>query len=77
MDSKPLDINGAKKLKKIMQALEELMQQEFNLPDKPAIGLCFTFPPDYDYCNYITNISREDGIKLFAETAVKMTAQTN
>ena len=77
MDNKPLDLEGAKKLKEICKSVEEQLKKEFNLPDKPGVGICFTFPPDYDYCHYITNLPREGGIKLFTDTAAKMIAQTN
>lgn len=39
---------------------------------KPALAIAFTLPPDYKETHWVTNVSREDGIELFQETANKM-----
>jgi hypothetical protein len=44
---------------------------------KPGMAIAFTLPPGYDECHWVTNVSRDDGIKLFQDTAQKMIAKTN
>jgi len=43
----------------------------------PAMAIAFTLPPDYEICHWVTNVSREDGIEIFRNTATKMVSQTN
>lgn len=47
-----------------------------HLGQRPAFGIAFQMPIS-DEVHWVTNVSRADGIKLMATTAVKMQAQTN
>ena len=62
-------------LTRLANDLEAVFERHFG--ERPAMAICFTLPPGYDECHWVTNVAREDGIKLFLETATKMTAQTN
>ena len=55
--------------------VERLFQKEFGR--KAALAIAFTLEPDFDDCHWVTNVSREDGVALFSETAKKMLVQTN
>lgn len=62
-------------LTNLAKELEQVFQKHFS--GRPAIAIAFTLPPDYDEVHWVTNISRQDGITLFKETALKMAAKTN
>lgn len=57
-------------LTKLATELEEVFKRYFR--GKPAMAIAFTLPPDYKEVHWVTNISREDGIELFMNTALKM-----
>jgi len=63
--------------KAVLKAATEELKKQLGTDRTPAIGLCFTLPPEYQECHFITNVSREDGIKLFKNTAARMDAQRN
>ena len=50
--------------------------EAYGLP-KPALAIAFTIPDDRKEVHWVTNVSREDGIKLFRETADKMVTKSN
>jgi len=61
------------------QSLHEAIDEIFRLVtggERVAFAICYTLPPDFDECHWATNVSRQDGIALFEETAMKMRAQT-
>lgn len=55
--------------------LEAVFVRHFG--EKPAMAIAFTLPPTYDEAHWVTNVRREDGIRLFASTAEKMLSKTN
>lgn len=57
----------------LAKELEQVFMRRFR--GRPAMAIAFTLPPDYDEVHWVTNISRQDGIKLFEKTALKMVAQ--
>ena len=52
---------------------------ELHFPDQhPAVGLVFTLKDEnYKDAHWVTNMSREDGIVLFNNTAEKMKRMNN
>ena len=60
----------------LAKEIQRIVSEFFDLVDKPGMAVAFTLPPDYQDVHWITNVSREDGIKLFEETAAKMRANT-
>lgn len=57
-------------LTKLATELEEVFKR--HLKGKPAMAVAFTLPPDYKEVHWVTNVSRDDGIELFMNTALKM-----
>jgi hypothetical protein len=55
--------------------LEKVFEKYFK--GRPGMAIAFTLPPDYDQCHWVTNLKRREGIKLFADTAIKMQGQAN
>ena len=75
MGAKPSNLGD---LTAFAKRVEALFEEEFSRGrGTPAMAICFTLPPHYDECHWVTNVSPEDGIKLFLQTATKMTAKTN
>jgi hypothetical protein len=66
-----------KDLTPTIEFIEEVLKLHFGTEENIGMSIAYTLPPDYDGCHWITNLSREDGIKLFKETAEKMQAQIN
>ena len=64
-------------LRPLMNKTLKFFQKHFNIKEKPAMAICFTLPPKYKDCHWVTNISRGDSIQLFRETATKMQSQIN
>ena len=64
-------------LTKFAKKVEKLFADEFCKGKKPGIAIAFTLPSEYKYVYWVTNVSKEDGINLFKETAAKMISQTN
>lgn len=58
-------------------AIEEVVAQYFPREERPAVAVAFVLSPDYDVCHWVTNVGREDGIKLFKMTADKMQSELN
>ena len=58
----------------LVLSIEAAFQDFFPGQDRPALAVAFTLPPGYDTVHWITNVSREDGIAIFEETAKKMKA---
>jgi len=57
----------------IVKAVEDFLKETFKTTERFGIGMCFTMPHENNSeCHWVTNLSREDGISLFAETAMKM-----
>ena len=66
-------------MKDLTPMLKEIVAvMELHGVKKPAIAIAFTAEnEDYQECHWATNVSRENGITLFKETANKMISQTN
>lgn len=64
--------SNAGDLTDLAKELEAVFMRRFK--GKPAMAIAFTLPPDYKEIHWITNVSREDGITILAETALKMDA---
>jgi len=65
-----------KEIKSLGGDLEAVLSKRFP-GERPAFAIAFTLPPEYDVCHWATNVSREDGVKLFADTAKKMIIEMN
>ena len=65
-----MQVSNVGDLRPLAKELEEVFKKRFR--GKPAMAIAFTLPPDYEEVHWITNLSREDGITLFTETAQKM-----
>ncbi len=59
----------------LAKELEAVFEKHFN--GRPAMAIAFTLPPDYDEVHWVTNVSRDNGIFLFRETARKMIGEIN
>ncbi len=70
-----MQVSSVGDLTNLAKELEEVFKRHF--PGKPAMAIAFTLAPDYDVTHWVTNVSRDNGIKLFRDTADKMIAQTN
>ena len=55
--------------------VEALVKRHFG--KRAALAIAFTLSPDYDEVHWVTNVSRGDGIRLFAATAARMKAERN
>lgn len=65
-----------KKTSEVMKKVEQLFEEEFG-PDS-GIAVCYTLREEgWEEVHWITNLKRQDGVKLFSKTATKMIAQTN
>lgn len=60
-------------LSDLAKELEAVFERRFN--GRPAMAIAFTLPPDYKDVHWVTNVSREDGITILTETALKMRLQ--
>lgn len=67
--------SNAGDLTNLAEELEQVFQRHFG--GRPAMAIAFTLPPDYKEVHWVTNVSRDDGITLFKETALKMAVKTN
>lgn len=73
--SKPFPSPGAEvsevgDLTKFVKVVEALFEQQFG--ERPGLAIAFTLPGRSTDVHWVTNVSREDGIKLFEATAQKM-----
>lgn len=59
----------------LSKELEAVIQKHFGC--KPGMAIAFTLAPKYGTAHWVTNVSRENGIKLFKETAAAMQSQLN
>lgn len=66
--------SNAGDLTDLAKEIEAVFMRHFK--GKPAMAIAFTLPPDYKEVHWITNVSREDGIIILAETALEMDANT-
>jgi len=70
-----MDISKVGDLTELAKELEDVFQKHFD--GRPAMSIAFTLPPDYKDVHWVTNVSRNDGVNLFRETANKMLSQIN
>lgn len=68
-------ISAVGDLTPLAKELEAVFSRHFG--GRPAMAFAFALPPAYDDAHWVTNLSRQDGIILFEETAKKMKAQLN
>lgn len=66
-----------KDLTQLARDMEKLLQEYMGTTERVSVGICFTMPPQYDECFFVTNLSRTDGIRLFEATAAKMRIKAN
>lgn len=66
--------SNAGDLTSLAREIEAVFQR--HLGQKPALAIAFQMSTS-DEVHWVTNVSRADGIKIMATTAVKMQAQTN
>lgn len=70
------EISEVGDLKKFAQEVEDLFTKRFG--ERPALAIAFVLSETRPYdCHWVTNCSRIDGIRLFAETVRKMLGQAN
>jgi len=55
--------------------LEQVFEKYFG--ETPAMAIAFTLEVDHREVHWVTNVAREDGIRIFKDTAEKMQAQLN
>ena len=64
-------------LTSLATSLEATLRNYFGTEERPTLAIAFSLPPDYEDVHWVTNVSRDNGIQLFEQTAKKMIAQTN
>lgn len=62
-------------LTKLAEDIEEVFE-EHGFED-PAMGIAFTLPENRRKAHWVTNVPRQQGIQLFANTAQRMQAKAN
>lgn len=66
-----------KDLRTVSAKIEQLLQEELDLDEKPAFAITFTLPPSYKKARWATNVERPDGIRLFEGAAERMQSELN
>lgn len=66
-----------KDLQPIIRMIEAELKKFFEIEDRVGLAIALTLPPDYSRASWITNLSRDDGIKLFINTAHAMSNEMN
>lgn len=71
-----------KDLRPLMKKIEALVEDELELDERPTVGVALALPPDYRRARFVTNTSRQEGIRLFTGAAAQkflrsMQAQSN
>lgn len=64
----PLSIEGD--LTPLARDIEEVFEKHGF--EDPAFGVAFTLPKDRKKVSWVTNVSRDQGIELFGNTAIMM-----
>lgn len=70
------NVSNVGDLTNLAKDVEDVFASHFPRRDRPAIAICFMFGDSHEV-HWVTNVSREDGITLFKETAQKMIARSN
>jgi hypothetical protein len=56
----------------LIKEIEKLFKDFLKTDKKPGLAIAMTLPPGYKDVHWMTNLSRDDGISLFQNTAKKM-----
>ena len=59
----------------LAKEVEAVFEKHFK--GRTAIAIAFTLPSDRSEVHWVTNVSRNDGIKLFQDTAKRMRLEIN
>jgi hypothetical protein len=70
------DVEKEHDLTQLAKDIEGIVLSFFKLDERPGIAIALTLPPVFEDVHWITNLTREDGIRLLESTAFKMKAKT-
>ena len=61
-----------KDLTPIIMAFEEILKEWYGTDQTIGLSIALSLPPGYKDVHWVTNLDREDGIKLLESTTQKM-----